>query len=102
MGFSPGSDGILCSTRGQGDDCDAEKPTKRLNVLEMMKEFRTNMDISDELELEEQHIDDIKPNESTEQPTSTEEVKPVSPDHKETASASNDSVSDYISCGCVL
>ena len=31
---------------GQGDDLDGST-VKRLNVLEMMKEFRSNMDVSD-------------------------------------------------------
>ena len=68
----------------QGDELDVKK---RLNVLEMMKEFRTNMDISDD-----DDKDDGKANDMTE--LNTVDVTPPSPDHKE--------VDTVFNCFCVL
>ena len=50
---------------GQGDDLDGST-VKRLNVLEMMKEFRSNMDASDNDDVNADEDEDVG-NDSTQQ-----------------------------------
>ena len=54
---------------GQGDDLDGST-VKRLNVLEMMKEFRSNMDVSDNDDVSVNADEDVGNDSSTRQDVS--------------------------------